>query len=276
MERPLERRTAARTAVVWDAVRGVLGRLAEPGAACARHRRRHRRLRGPAGRARPPGHRRRPQPRRPRGAGPTGRRGGRRRPGHRPPGRPRRPRELAPRAARRPGALPRRARAGRRPGRRPGDDRRRCCVPAAPSRLLVSQQHAAVLARAMAGHLAQARAAPRRDHVGPGSRPAGPRPSAGSPPTRSPACSGRPGFAVAAVHGVRVFSDLVPPTLLDLEPGAAPPCSSSSEPSPPARSTSTLAHPAPRPRHAGALGTGRRETPPGAPPVGHRQGLHGR
>ena len=28
------------------------------------------------------------------------------------------------------------------------------------------------------------------------------------------------GYAVTAVHGVRVFSDLVPPTLLDLEPGA--------------------------------------------------------
>ena len=48
-----------------------------------RHRRRHRRFRGPGGRAGPPGHRRRPQPRRARGPRPPRRRGRRRRPGHR-------------------------------------------------------------------------------------------------------------------------------------------------------------------------------------------------
>ena len=28
------------------------------------------------------------------------------------------------------------------------------------------------------------------------------------------------GFSVAAIHGIRVFADLVPGSLLDLEPGA--------------------------------------------------------
>jgi S-adenosylmethionine-dependent methyltransferase len=32
---------------------------------------------------------------------------------------------------------------------------------------------------------------------------------------------GEAGFAVQAVHAVRVFTDLVPSSLLDLEPGAA-------------------------------------------------------
>ena len=83
MERPLERRNAARTAVVWDAVHALLEGPDRRGAAGPRHRRRHRRLRRPGRRARPPDHRRRPQPRRPRRAGPPRRRAGRRRPGHR-------------------------------------------------------------------------------------------------------------------------------------------------------------------------------------------------
>ena len=81
--------------------------------------------------------------------------------------------------------------------------------------LLVAQRHAAVVARAMAGHFAQARALldphPRRSA----------RPAAGSPTTRSPRCSPTPASPPASVHGVRVFADLVPGSLLDLEPGAS-------------------------------------------------------
>ncbi|RLV48950.1 methyltransferase domain-containing protein [Nocardioides mangrovicus] len=79
--------------------------------------------------------------------------------------------------------------------------------------LVVAQRHAMVLARAMAGHFQQARLALE----------------ATAP---DPAQEGRftadeiiallveAGFGVAAVHGVRVFTDLVPAGLLDLEPGA--------------------------------------------------------
>jgi S-adenosylmethionine-dependent methyltransferase len=85
--------------------------------------------------------------------------------------------------------------------------------------LLVSQHHAAVLARAMAGHLTQAKAlldatagADQSD-----SRPAERRFTA----DQLTGLLESTGYAVTAVHGVRVFSDLVPATLLDLEPGAA-------------------------------------------------------
>jgi 2-polyprenyl-3-methyl-5-hydroxy-6-metoxy-1,4-benzoquinol methylase len=85
--------------------------------------------------------------------------------------------------------------------------------------LLVSQQHAAVLARAMAGHLTQAKAllegtAP---HVDADSRLVERRFTADQVTGLLEAA----GFSVSAVHGIRVFSDLVPSTLLDLEPGAA-------------------------------------------------------
>ena len=79
--------------------------------------------------------------------------------------------------------------------------------------LLVAQRHAAVVARAMAGHFQQARAL--------------------LDSTASTGRSGRrfthdeltellsgAGFELASVHGVRVFADLVPGSLLDLEPGA--------------------------------------------------------
>ena len=82
--------------------------------------------------------------------------------------------------------------------------------------LLVAQRHAAVVARAMAGHF-QARPGPARRR----------------PSTLAPGRGGRrfthdevtalladAGFAPASVHGVRVFADLVPGSLLDLEPGA--------------------------------------------------------
>jgi len=80
--------------------------------------------------------------------------------------------------------------------------------------LLVAQRHAAVVARAMAGHFEQARAL-----LDPGES-AG---RAGHRFTREELEALLPaaGFALASVHAVRVFSDLVPGSLLDLEPGAS-------------------------------------------------------
>ncbi len=85
--------------------------------------------------------------------------------------------------------------------------------------LLVAQRYAAVVARAMAGHFQQALALLD--------------PESGRRPAESPGRSGRrytrdeltglvqqAGFVPDAVHGVRVFTDLVPGSLLDLEPGA--------------------------------------------------------
>ena len=84
--------------------------------------------------------------------------------------------------------------------------------------LLVSQRHAAVLARAMAGHFTQARAPARR-------RPAA---TTGQTGRRAPVHRRRGRRPArrrrahsAARHGIRVFTDLVPSTLLDLEPGAS-------------------------------------------------------
>lgn len=79
--------------------------------------------------------------------------------------------------------------------------------------LLVAQRHAAVIARAMAGHFQQARAL--LDQTDPGGR-------AGRRFTREEltALVSAVGLSVTAVHAVRVFSDLVPGSLLDLEPGA--------------------------------------------------------
>jgi S-adenosylmethionine-dependent methyltransferase len=82
--------------------------------------------------------------------------------------------------------------------------------------LLVAQRHAAVIARAMAGHFQQALALLESTHA-----------------AAQPGRSGRrfthdeltgllagAGFETTAVHAVRVFADLVPGSLLDLEPGA--------------------------------------------------------
>jgi S-adenosylmethionine-dependent methyltransferase len=76
--------------------------------------------------------------------------------------------------------------------------------------LLVSQRHAAVLARAMAGHFVQAREA--LDGAAPGER----RFTA----EEITDLLGAHGFRIEEVQAVRVFADLVPSTLLDLEPGA--------------------------------------------------------
>ena len=78
--------------------------------------------------------------------------------------------------------------------------------------LLVSQRHAAVLGRAMAGHFAQARdllaGTPAGDHER--------RFTADEVRTLLAGA----GFDVVEMHAVRVFTDLVPSALLDLEPGA--------------------------------------------------------
>jgi len=87
--------------------------------------------------------------------------------------------------------------------------------------LLVAQRHAAVLAKAMAGHFHQALALlddPTGGHREPGSgRGTGRRYAA----DEITALLTDAGFTVGTVHGVRVFADLVPGTLLDSEPGAA-------------------------------------------------------
>ena len=77
--------------------------------------------------------------------------------------------------------------------------------------LLVSQRHAAVVARAMAGHFQQARTLLDPD---------------GAPTRRFTAdevaaALDRAGFETRTMHAVRVFVDLVPGALVDLEPGAA-------------------------------------------------------
>lgn len=77
--------------------------------------------------------------------------------------------------------------------------------------LVAGQHHAAVVARAMAGHLQQA-----RDLLE----------SPPAPPRRFTAAELRAdgeaaGFRVRSLHAVRVFADLVPSALLDAEPGAA-------------------------------------------------------
>ncbi len=99
--------------------------------------------------------------------------------------------------------------------------------------LLVNQRHAAVVARAMAGHFAQARAllepAQPPPHPGPTARNGtefrtdepggvGQRRFTAEQIT---AALGEAGLDVEAMHAVRVFVDLVPSSMVDLEPGAA-------------------------------------------------------
>jgi S-adenosylmethionine-dependent methyltransferase len=80
--------------------------------------------------------------------------------------------------------------------------------------LLVAQRHAAVVARAMAGHFTQATA--MLDDPAAGGGRAGHRYT----DVEIAELLAGAGFEVTTVHGVRVFADLVPGTLLDLEPGA--------------------------------------------------------
>ena len=81
--------------------------------------------------------------------------------------------------------------------------------------LLVAQRHAAVVARAMAGHFQQALALLDDPQGQPAGR-AGRRYTADEV---ADLLTGA-GFDLDSVHAVRVFADLVPGSLLDLEPGA--------------------------------------------------------
>jgi S-adenosylmethionine-dependent methyltransferase len=87
--------------------------------------------------------------------------------------------------------------------------------------LLVAQRYAAVVARAMAGHFHQA-----LDLLDPSTestqRQQAPQGRGGHRFTSDEltALATTAGFTVDAVHGIRVFTDLVPGSLLDLEPGA--------------------------------------------------------
>lgn len=83
--------------------------------------------------------------------------------------------------------------------------------------LLVNQRHAAVVSRAMAGHFQQARtlldgAAQETGETGHPRR---------FTADEVEALLARAGFEPTAMHAVRVFVDLVPSSLVDLEPGAA-------------------------------------------------------
>ncbi len=80
--------------------------------------------------------------------------------------------------------------------------------------LVVAQRHAAVIARAMAGHFGQALAL--LDGDAPASRGVRHRFTALEATDLVTAA----GFTCTSVHGVRVFADLVPGSLLDLEPGS--------------------------------------------------------
>lgn len=80
--------------------------------------------------------------------------------------------------------------------------------------LQVGQRHAAVLARAMAGHFAQARELLTATGGGATTE----RRFTVEELREQVAAAG---LEVTAVHGVRVFTDLVPSSLLDLEPGAS-------------------------------------------------------
>jgi hypothetical protein len=87
--------------------------------------------------------------------------------------------------------------------------------------LLAAQRHAAVVARAMAGHFQQALEM-LDPAFGPDDRTA-PTGRTGRRYTHDEltALATDAGFLVDAVHAIRVFTDLVPGSLLDLEPGAA-------------------------------------------------------
>jgi len=86
--------------------------------------------------------------------------------------------------------------------------------------LLVNQRHAAVVTRAMAGHFTAARAllegrpaeVPGHDGHGAGRR---------FTADEVTALLDEAGLDVGPMHAVRVFVDLVPSSLVDLEPGAA-------------------------------------------------------
>ncbi|HWJ83331.1 MAG TPA: methyltransferase domain-containing protein [Nocardioides sp.] len=83
--------------------------------------------------------------------------------------------------------------------------------------LLVAGRHAAVVARALAGHFQQAKAL--LDGEDPVSRTGG-RGARRFTVEEVRGLLEAAGFTVRAAHAVRVFTDLVPGSLLDLEPGS--------------------------------------------------------
>ena len=263
---PLRAPQRRRTAVVWDALRGVLeadGRPTGEAAAGGRHRRRHRRLRGPGRRARPPrSPSSTPAPTRwrswaggpTRAGSPTGSPAG--------PGRPRHPARPGARTRRRRGALPRRARDRRRPRPRRCGRSPRCCAPAGCSACWSTSGTPRWSPGRWPASFGQAAGAARR----PG-RPGGGRPAPVH--RRRGRRAARPtGFDDTAMHAVRVFVDLVPSSLVDLEPGAAG-SSSSSRRSPTGRSTS----PSPPRSTPGHPPLTRRRRPPGLAGAGGDRGL---
>ena len=84
--------------------------------------------------------------------------------------------------------------------------------------LLVSQRYAAVLARAMAGHFTQARTLLESELTEPSDHRAGEHRFTVEELT---ALLEEAGLGIRSSHGIRVFTDLVPSSLLDLEPGAS-------------------------------------------------------
>ena len=82
--------------------------------------------------------------------------------------------------------------------------------------LLVAQRHAAVVARAMAGHFTQA--LELLDSTS--STPVPGRTGHRFTHPELTTLLADAGFEIVSAHGVRVFADLVPGSLLDLEPGA--------------------------------------------------------
>ena len=93
---------------------------------------------------------------------------------------------------------------------------RRVLRPGGVLSLLVAQTHAAVIARAMAGQFQQARAILEEP---PGA--VGPRERRRFRRAELDELLTAAGFEVEAVHGVRVFTDLVPGALVDQESGGA-------------------------------------------------------
>ncbi|WP_299057689.1 methyltransferase [uncultured Nocardioides sp.] len=91
-----------------------------------------------------------------------------------------------------------------------------CLRPDGVLSLVVAQRYAAVLARAMAGHLVQA-----RELLDPATPPAAAPRGRRFTHEELRTLLGGAGLDVVSVHGVRVFADLVPGALLDLEPGAS-------------------------------------------------------
>ena len=88
--------------------------------------------------------------------------------------------------------------------------------------LLVAQRHAAVIARAMAGHFQQALALLDSS---PGQRSGAAAPTGRTgrryTPDELTALVAGAGFVADEIHAIQVFTDLVPGSLHDLEPGAS-------------------------------------------------------